>query len=162
MSDALTKEQLMARALGYIARRKRSKKELTVYLEKLMGEGSDEGLRDQVISRLEYLKYINDEEYARAYSADARRLKKWGALRIKIELQSRGISDEIIQKALGIVAVDSPELSESQLASDLVEKSMKFHSLTPEYRVKVVRRLVSRGIPYDIAITAIDAWVKKD
>lgn len=44
--------------------------------------------------------YLNDEEYARLYVQDKMNLRQWGPLRIRQELQRKGIAREVITLAL--------------------------------------------------------------
>jgi regulatory protein len=55
---------------------------------------------EPIISQLIADNFLNEERYAVSYAGGKFRIKKWGRLRIKLELKRKGISDYSIQKGL--------------------------------------------------------------
>lgn len=156
-------ELLMASALRYIARRKRARSEIHHYLvKKTYDHPVNDALLLQVEERLQQLAYINDREFARSYIVDAKRLKKRGESRIIRELIAKGIDQETIGHAMEQVLDDTPELEEELLASELAGKWILKNKVDKQEEQKFLRRLMSRGISYEVARGAIDAVLKKD
>lgn len=56
--------------------------------------------REDVLIYLIENNYINEERFASIYTQSKLHQKKWGKVRIKIELKSRKISDYLINKSL--------------------------------------------------------------
>jgi regulatory protein len=104
ISDKTYKEVLRAdtiyravfTALTLVGRRSYSEKSL---YEKLLQKGYDEDNSKAAVKRLKELGYINDEKYAQTYAkylAD----KGKGGLAVRKELEQKGISQDLANKAL--------------------------------------------------------------
>ena len=85
------------KVLKYISIRMRSKKEILLYLEK---KGIDEVDSKKIIDDLSKLNLINDEFFARAFSADKIYLNRYGRKKIKKELLEHDIDEVIIDSIL--------------------------------------------------------------
>ena len=59
---------------------------------------------------LKEYRYVDDESYAVRFISDAVKLKKWGKARIRSELLRRGISSDIVEKAIDEKICDSSEI----------------------------------------------------
>jgi regulatory protein len=55
---------------------------------------------DTIMQKLMDDNFLNEERFAIAYARGKFRIKSWGKIRIKLELQKRKISDKLIKKAL--------------------------------------------------------------
>ena len=55
---------------------------------------------EELLYRLIENNYLNEERFARAFAGGKFRVKKWGRLKIKRELEMRAISDYCIRKAM--------------------------------------------------------------
>lgn len=84
-------------ALGYLARRHHSVKELKV---KLFKKTKNDKLINLIIEELKKHNYLNDETFAQAFLSDEIRLKKSGPLLIKNKLLQKGVHSEIINSLL--------------------------------------------------------------
>ena len=84
-------------ALRLIAFKDRTKKEL---LSKLKEKNYEEIQIEETVEFLICYGYINDKKYAEKFVIDAINLKKWGKQRIESELLRRGISKDIIRRAI--------------------------------------------------------------
>lgn len=107
----------------------------------------EEKTLDEVLDKLKELKYVNDEQFAKDYINFRTTISPRGAFVLKQELYKKGISEELIQKALNEV-----ELDEVALAKQLVEhKAKSLQSFEPQKRKeKMIRFLMSRGFGYDV------------
>ena len=57
-------------------------------------------LADEVIAKLIQNDYLNETRFAMQFARGKFRIKKWGTIRMKIELKKRQVSNYNIQKAL--------------------------------------------------------------
>lgn len=87
------------KTLKYIAIRMRSKKEIIAYLEK---KGVDSADTKKIIDDLTNLNLVNDEAFARAFSADKIYLNHYGRKKIKKELLEHDIDESFIDSALAM------------------------------------------------------------
>jgi regulatory protein len=136
-------------AIRYIASKLRSGKE--VYT-KLSQKGYAHDIIEKVVRELESMGYINDELYAQKYIYDRSKLKPKSKKMLRFELQSRGISDEIIERTLAEWKVD-----DSVLAGTLIKRKFGKYNLNDEKIVKrVYAFLQHRGFSFEIINDALN------
>jgi regulatory protein len=131
------------RALGLLARREQSQRELK---RKLVGRGAAKEEAEQTIESLADSHLQSNDRFA-AMMVRRRVADGHGPLRISAELASHGISREIIRAAL---EEESPDWT--LLASQIYRR--KFGQLAPDDRKERIKRaswLAQRGFPSDIA-----------
>lgn len=85
----------MNRAMYYLGKQIRSRKEVSTYLAR---KETEPEVMEAVLDRLEKLGYLNDQYYAERFAAA--RIKKGGSFRVSMELRGKGISAEDAQAAL--------------------------------------------------------------
>jgi len=69
-----------------------------------------------IIKSLTDDKFINEKRYARSYAQDKFRFNKWGRIKIRAMLKSRGISNDDIDSAL--------EMIDNYAYSQMIEEEM--------------------------------------
>ena len=135
-------------ALRLLSRREHSRREL---LAKLKLRGFDSSLAHSVIDDLEDEGLQSDRRYAEAF-VYSRRGRLQGPLKIRSELQNRGVSKSLIDEAFERYAGDWAEL-----AVAFIEKRRMTGLLADfDQRQKVYRRLANRGFSHADAIAAIE------
>ena len=90
-------EKAKEKALGFISRRRLSKKELS---DKLAKSGVSDKTAEEVVLWAEEYGFLNDFEYAKSYISDALNIKKHGLKKIRFDLKNKGIDDFTIDDAL--------------------------------------------------------------
>lgn len=102
----------------------------------------------EVIAQLEENRFISEERYARAYASDKLRFNDRGPLRIRAELLSKGIDEDIIDKAIADVL---DENDGDQLLTRLIEKRIEsLESLEGDtLQSKVIQWAYAKGWPFD-------------
>lgn len=93
----LTPTQANLRAQKYCAYQERCQQEVR---DKLYLWGLKPDDVEDIISTLIQGNFINEERFARTFAGGKFRIKKWGRVKIKIELKKRKISDFCIRKAM--------------------------------------------------------------
>ena len=93
----MTYKQVLEKLKHYCAYQERAHSE--VY-SKLWDFQLDEEERTNIIATLIGENYLNEERFAIAYAGGKFRMKKWGKVKIKIELKKRNISAYCIKKAM--------------------------------------------------------------
>lgn len=126
-------------ALAYVARRLRSKWELTDYFRR---KGYDEALSEQILQRLERLGLVDDEKFARAWVNDRRLLKATSKRRLVQELRAKRIADDITESVLA-----EDETDERQVLRELVERKRKQTRYQDD--LKLMQYLARQGFGYD-------------
>lgn len=113
-----TYEEVKEKALHLLEFRSHSEKELK---DKLLRYGAS---TEHIEDTLEFCRrygFVNDSEYAKAKAKDLLNLKKFGLRRIRNELKSKGIDDNLIDEAIEELELDKLE---SNLKT-MVEKKLK-------------------------------------
>ena len=147
------KNTALNKALGFLSATRKTEREVRSYLTK---KGYLPEVGDYVVEKLREYGFINDEEYAEAYTESA--AKRKGNRRIRMELKGKGLSDEAIEGAL--TGLD-PE-QELETAKAILEKYMRGKNPDKESLQKAYRYLLGKGFDYETAKTAIAAYGEID
>ena len=135
-------KQVLARALRALTRRDHSTAELA---RKLRDGGTAPPQVEATIARLREAGYLDDRRFARQWADSAVRSGRGYGPRLRLELQRRGIADEIIAEVLTEVAAEYGEAE--MLAALLARKFAGFAPATAPDREKrrVMGYLQRRG-----------------
>ena len=143
------KSAALDKAMVYITAVQKTEKQIRDYLYK---KGYLPAVIEYVIEKLREYGFINDGEYAEAYTESA--AKRKGGRLIRMELKNKGLSDEAIDGALS--ELDSEQ--ELETAKKILEKYMRGKTADKATLQKAYRYLMSKGFDYEVAKAAIDAY----
>jgi regulatory protein len=153
------KYHIRQKTLLYLARRIHSKRELE---NKLRQKKYEIDLINEVLNNLVEKRIINDESFALHFADEKINRKKWGFMKVKSELIKKGISSELIDKALK--SYSTPE-SQNETAAVLAKKKLniilKRESDPQKIKQKILSYLVSRGFSYDTSVEVIQSLLKE-
>ena len=137
------------RAFRILAARSRSEKEVR---DRLLEAGYPEVITEKIIARCRELGFLNDTEFAFRYAEDRLRNRPMSQEMLKRELMSRGIGEELADRAADKAFAQTDEL---ELARKLVSQKIKRWRGEPKdkAREKMARFLVSRGFGWEIVQT---------
>lgn len=90
-------------ALSYLSYKKRTAFEVKEKLKDLM---VSEEVIEKILSFLEKYHYIDDLDYCISYIRECKKIRPRSVFVIKMELKKRGVTDEILEKALMKEVVD--------------------------------------------------------
>lgn len=130
------KELKRARDTAYrlLAYRPRSKRELTLRLEK---KGFPDDVIEEVIKRLGFLGYIDDDAYARTVADSLLQRKFLGKETLRAELLQKGIEREVVERTIEESYI---ERDEDNIARAALEKRWKALEEKP---IEVAKRRAS-------------------
>jgi regulatory protein len=142
----LTKEQAFQKAKHYCAYQERSHNEVK---EKLYSFGLWKKEVEETISQLIEENYLNEERYAIAFAGGRFRMKHWGRVKIKYELQQKKISTYCIKKALKEIDDVAYKKTFLKLAAE------KWKSLKSEKNIFIRKRktqdyLLQKGFEHEL------------
>lgn len=138
-----TYEEVKEKALRLLEYRSHSEHELTV---KLLHQEADREHIEEVLEFCRRYGFVNDRAYAQGKARDLINLKKYGLRRVKSELKSKGIADNIIEDVL----LDFDDDKEAQTLTALVEKKLR-GDFSDKNKDKCIRYFIYRGYEfYDI------------
>lgn len=145
-------------ALNFLSYRMRSTKEVIDYLKK---KEVDEPIIPDVIHKLSEYKYINDEEFAKAYVQTQINTTTKGPEVIKQELFEKGVEQDILLKSLALFTMDEQVGKAIKLISKTIPKNNK--ASERQTKQKIEQTLQRKGYPWDVIQIAMEeAMVEKD
>ena len=141
----LTPNQALSKAQLSCAYQERCQQEMR---DKLYEWGLFPDAVESIIANLVSDNYLNEERFAKAYAGGKFRIKKWGRVKIKIELKKRKISDYCIRKAME--EIDDVEYMKT-LKALIAKKSKEIKGGKQHIRnYKVAKYIASRGFEQDL------------
>lgn len=137
--------QALLKAQGYCAYQERAQQEVR---DKLYEWGMWPDAVESIISELIVQGYLNEARFATAFAGGKFRIKKWGRVKIKMELKKRRVPDNLIRDALK--TIDEREYAKT-LQQLLEQKSREVKEKHPlKKQQKVMRYLASKGFEQDL------------
>lgn len=137
-------------SLWYLSRKSRTVFEIKT---KLSDRGFDDAEIEKTVEKLKNLKFLDDQKYAKNFIE--RQFRAKGAMRIKRELELKGVSKNIVEEE--IAQIDTACFVES--AVELARK--KYKNIKDLPKEKIYNRLMSfltrRGFSYDESKKAFEA-----
>ena len=139
------------KAVNYISRKMRTKKELEKYLSK---EFIKEDI-DKAIEKLKKEKYLDEEMYLKAYINDSLRFSMDGKLKIKQKLINLGLNKELIMEKLlevdDVIWQDKCDklahkkvLSNHKDSKQVIKNKVKNYLLNNGYELKYIENSLSK------------------
>ncbi len=140
------KNSALDKALTHITATRKTEKQVRDFL---LGKGYLSAVCDYVVEKMREYNFLNDGEYAEAYVEFAG--SKKGSRLIKMELKSKGVSEEEIESALE----NLDEETELSTAKRILDKYLKNKEISRESVQKAFRYLMSKGFDTEIIKSAI-------
>lgn len=142
MDEEAEADKALQYALRFLGYRGRSVQEMR---RKLASRGVSEAATAQVLQRLLQLELLNDRDFAQSWIESRR---GYGAVRLRKELQQKGISRELVE-AIMTTGISADE--EYQAAWLVAVRSLRgaTESPGPELLIKIRRLLLRRGFRYE-------------
>lgn len=99
--------------------------------------------RDNLMQELMEEKYVDDERFTESFIRGKINQKRWGRIKIRIELQQHGISSRIIEQKLS-------EIDETQYLNNLLYLAERWNRENPGgEKAKMIRHLLTKGYTID-------------
>ena len=146
------KQQALSRALAYITKRLKSKREVKDYL---LSKGYQEKVVWYVVDKLKEYGYIDDKEFSKRYIESVFRAQ--GKRLTEYKLMMKGVKKEDIASAYEDVNIDAKES-----AKQIAIKHIKNKEKSKENLAKTYRYLIGKGFSYEEASFAIDSIREDD
>jgi regulatory protein len=152
-----TESELYEYAVGALGRRMRSVAELKRLLRPRVEAETEIGqtLVELVIRRLKDQGYLNDANYAAAYSSFRRDNEKFGRRRVVTDLKAKGVHGEVIDKAVGAVYED---VNDEKQARDYLRRKRLQRPKDQKQAARVFRRLMRAGFAAKTIFTILKKW----
>jgi regulatory protein len=136
----LNPSQALLKAQSACAYQERCQQEMR---DKLYEWGLYTDAVENIIADLITTNFLNEERFAKAYVGGKFRIKKWGRIKIKLELKKRRLSDYCIKKAMQEINEEDYLFTIKQL---IAKKSKEIKGGKPQARAyKIVQYIASKG-----------------
>jgi len=133
-------KSLLARALGYLARREHSRAELR---RKLAPHAESSDRLERLLDDLEAKKLLSDRRFTEVMARS--RAERFGAARVRQELKAHGVSDPLVREAVGDLA-----RTELQRAREVWRKKFDAPPADAAERARQMRFLAQRGFNAEV------------
>jgi regulatory protein len=152
-----TEDELYEYAIKALARRMRSVAELKRALRQRVEADTELGqtLVELVVRKLKDRGYLNDSQYASAYSSFRRDNEKFGRRRVITDLKAKGVHGEVLEKAVDAAFEDVNE--EVQARSYLRRKRLQKPKNEKE-TARIFRSLIRAGFGSKTIFTILKKW----
>ena len=113
-------------------------------------EGDSEAA-ERVLKALVKDRFVDDGRYSAAYAREKASLQGWGPVKIRFMLRGKGISDSLIDAALGEIDREKAEDKLQRLVS------ARYRQLEgdPQWKLKLMKYALGRGYAYEDVAEAI-------
>ena len=111
--------------------------------KKIMAYEIVDEIVDEIIDKLIEEKFIDDERYVKAYVKDKFKFNKWGKIKMRHYLMSKGLSDGVIQQGLDVIDEEKYKALLIKTMKDkakTIKKKNKFEKMG-----QIIRFAQSRG-----------------
>ena len=152
-----SEDELYQYAVGALARRMRSVAELKRLLRPRVDADTEFGqtLVELVIRRLKDQGYLNDANYALAYSSFRRDNEKYGRRRVITDLKAKGVHPEVIGKA---VASAYDDVNEERLAREYLHRKRLLKPKNQKQAARIFRQLLRAGFASRTIFAILKKW----
>ena len=139
------------RVIRFLARRAHSRAEL---LRKLTDRGVQAVHAHEAVDRAALEGYVNDLEFARLFAQQARDLKGWAPLRLKLALTQRGVATDHVEQAIEdtYAHVELLDLAVTQAR----KRAVRLQGDVESRRRRLAGYLQRRGFPASVVRAATD------
>lgn len=144
---------LLQKAASFCAYQERTQDEVRCRLQK-WGVTGDEA--EEIITELIIQKYLSEERFAQTYAGSKFRQKNWGRLKIKLELNRRGLTEYTINKGMSEITDEDYEKSLNELLFKKKTLLQRTESNPLKLKQKLVRFALGKGYESDLVWKMID------
>ncbi len=151
--DTVQKSYLLA--INYLSYRMRSKKEIYDYL--VQKDVPPEHI-DAIIARLTKEGYLNDKQFAEAFTMTRINTSSKGPLLVKRELMEKGISSQIADEAIALYTYDTQFEKALKWVNKKLNSSKKdsFHKKLEQLRITLIQKGFTSDVIEAVLLSAAD------
>ncbi len=143
------KQTALDKALTHLSATRKTEKDIRKFLRE---KGYLSAVEDFVVEKLRSYNFLNDGEYAESYVESA--AKRKGSRLIRMELRSKGISEQEIESAMELLGSEQEE----ETAKGILQKYMRGKNVDLQTLQKAFRYLMGKGFSYETAKSAISDY----
>ncbi len=142
-------------AVGALGRKMRSVAELKRLLRQRVSGEEGERLVEAVVEKLKDQRYLNDTQFATAYSTYRRENEKFGRLRVITDLKAKGVHGDVIEKAVADAYSGS---NEEKLARQYLARKRLRKPGNGREAARIFRALLRAGFSSRTTLKILRNW----
>jgi len=142
-------------AVGALGRKMRSVAELKRLLRQRVTGDDGERLVEAVVARLKEQRYLNDTQFATAYSSYRRENEKFGKFRVITDLKAKGVYGDVIEKAVTEAYAGS---NEERLARAFLARKRLRRPQNEREAARIFRALLRAGFGTRVSLKILRQW----
>ncbi len=142
-------------AVGALGRKMRSVAELKRLLRQRVSGEEGERLIEAVVEKLKDQRYLNDTQFATAYSTYRRENEKFGRLRVITDLKAKGVHGDVIEKAVADAYSGS---NEEKLARQYLARKRLRKPGNGREAARIFRALLRAGFSSRTTLKILRNW----
>lgn len=108
---------------------------------------------ENIIIQLIQENFLNEERFAIAFARGKFRIKRWGKIKIKLELKQHKVSEYCINKALKQIDGNEYFATLEKIIEKKIKEIKEPNKIKKQY--KIIKYAMSRGYEQDIIMDAI-------
>lgn len=125
-----------------------------------VGKQADgEVLIEAVVQKLKEQRYLNDTNYATAYSSLRKENEKFGRMRVVSDLKAKGVHSEVIEKTVGAAYQG---VDEEKLARDFMARKRLKKPEDQKQAARIFRTMVRAGFSTRVIVRILKNWDVED
>lgn len=145
------------KTVKYILKKRRSEKEINIYLNKFVINDND---KNKIINKLKEIKLINDIEYCKAYINDKLYLSKEGINKIKNHLLKENIPVDIINQELKKVDISILDEHLEKIIIKKIKNNKRYSNNI--LKRKIMNEMINLGYDKDKIIHILESNINSD
>ncbi len=154
--EPLSEERLFEYAVGSLARRMRSVRDLRRLMKLRADPGAaGEEVMDRVIKRLEDLRYLSDERFAADFTRLRKENQSHGRRRVQQDLAGKGIAKDLVSHTIARAFDDTDELA---LARQYADRKRIKPPASDKETARTMGRLLRAGFSSVTVWKLLRAW----
>jgi len=143
-------------AIGALGRQMRSVAEIKRLMrQRVARQDGGEALIERVVARLKDQKYLNDAQYATAYSSYRKDNEKFGRMRVVTELKAKGVHGDVIAQSVDAAYAGT---NEEKLARDFLKRKRLKKPANQKEAARIFRALARAGFGTRTAVSILKRW----
>jgi regulatory protein len=143
-------------AVSALGRQMRTVAELKRLLRRRVAKQENgEVLIEAVVQKLKEQKYLNDTDFATAYSGFRRENEKFGQRRVIMDLRAKGVHQDVIAKT---VTAAYESVDEEKLARDFLKRKRLRKPENEKESVRIFRALMRAGFGTKVIFRILKQW----
>ena len=124
-------------------------------MQKLVAWGVEEDVAGDIMQRLYREKFVDDARYARSYIEEKWKLNRWGRIKMRHQLEAKGIAEALIDDALDVLSKDEYERGVREILDD------KWKELKQKRDLSTLQKVAVFGAGRGIEEEYLTAWVEE-